>query len=119
MRLVLVPLLSLLLAGCGVPSEPSKQAEEMGSLAAEGALLAHDAAEGSTTATFTRVHSEALGKALRTLRPKLRREELQELAAQVSRGLDRLARDPGDEAAAARIERELEDAGKQAEELAG
>jgi hypothetical protein len=118
-RLVVALLLSLVLAGCGVPSEPSKQAEEIGSLAAEGALLAHDAAEGSTTATFTRVHAEALGKALRPLRPKLRREDLQELAADVARGLDRLAADPGDQADAARIERELKDAAKQAEELAG
>ena len=36
----------VLFVGCGVPQELSKQAEEVGSVAAEGALLAHDAGVG-------------------------------------------------------------------------
>jgi uncharacterized protein YceK len=44
---------AVLLEGCGAATT-HKDAEEAASIAAEGALLAHDAAEGATTSTFTR-----------------------------------------------------------------
>jgi hypothetical protein len=47
-------------AGCGGSSSPAKQAEELQSLAAEGALLAHDAAEGDTTGPLTRAWVERI-----------------------------------------------------------
>ena len=53
---------ALVLTACQ-PTEVPKQAEEVASVAAEGALLAHGAAEGTTTDTFAREHA----KALRTL----------------------------------------------------
>ena len=80
-RRVLPLLAALLLAGCGQPTEPSKQAEELGSMASEGALLAHDAAVGSSTGPFTRVHSQALRTKLDQLEPYLKDEQLARLAA--------------------------------------
>ena len=101
-------------AGCGVPSEPSKQAEEVGSVAAEGALLAHDAENGRTTAPFVRTHAEALLKLLEPLRPKIVEPELGQVAGEVETALTALADDPG----AAGISSRLERAANQADELA-
>jgi hypothetical protein len=106
-----------LAAGCGTPSSVEKQADEVGSLAAEGALLAHDASEGDTTETFTRVHAGELAKKADDLAPKIEDRELAGVARSVGADLDRLADDPGDERAAARLERRFDDASKQAEEI--
>jgi hypothetical protein len=97
-----------LLAGCGVPQEPAKQAEELHSLAAEGALLAHEASEGSHDA-FTTEHAKALRKLLGQLRPAIDDGRLARRATEVDAALARLARDPGDREQAARIERRLEE----------
>jgi hypothetical protein len=102
----------VLLAGCGQPTEPKKQAEELGSVAAEGALLAHDAAEGSSTGPFTRVHSKVLREDVDKLEPKLKQRALVRLAEDISSALDELSVEPG---AAAR---RLDDAADRAEELA-
>jgi hypothetical protein len=110
--------LTVVVVGCGVPSEPAKQAEDIGSIAAEGALLAHDAAEGSTTSAFTRVHAEALKKNLRPLAGKVAMPALGRLVADVDDALTELAADPGNQASAARVERRLEQAASEAEELA-
>jgi len=102
----------------------SQQAKSLQSVAAEGALLAHDAASGETTHAFSREHSAELRgaasstatslEAARTtpgLEPKRRR--LVVLATQVTSYLDRLgdasrsedhALDRRLEAAARRIE---------------
>jgi hypothetical protein len=114
-----IVLVVLLLAGCGVPQERSEQAKEVHSVAAEGALLAHDAAEGSSTDTFTREHAKALRKVLEEVRPAIEQQRLARVAAEVSASLDRLAADPGDRARAAALERELDDAAKAAEAVAG
>jgi hypothetical protein len=97
-----------LLAGCGVPQDRAKQAEELHSLAAEGALLAHEASEGSHNA-FTTEHAEALRKLLGQLRPAIEDGRLARRAAAVDAALARLARDPGDRGQAARLERRLEE----------
>jgi len=109
----------LLLAGCGVPQELSKQAEEVESVAAEAALLAHDAGESSTTATFTREHSKALRKLLRQVEPAIEDPRLSELAQRVDRSLAQLGDKPADEARARQLERDLEQASQAAGELAG
>ena len=109
----------LVLAGCGVPHELPKQAEEVHSVAAEGALLAHDASEGSTTGTFTREHAKALRKLLRPLRSAIENKRLAEVADDVDRTLSELERTPGDEERAAGAERKLEQLADSAEELAG
>ena len=103
----------LVIAACGVPSSPTAQAEDVHSVAAEGALLAHDAAEGDTTAAFTRTHADALRKRLDALRPKIARAELARVEERVAAALQRLADDP----AGADVERDLADAAEAAEEL--
>ena len=62
-RALLLAAALVLISGCGVPQQLSKQAEEVHSVAAEGALLAHEASEGSLD-TFTREHAKALRKLL-------------------------------------------------------
>ena len=109
--------MSGLSAGCGTPSTLEKQAEEVGSIAAEGALLAHDASEGDTTGTFTRVHARELAKKADQLAPKIREGELRRVAEAVGVDLERLADDPRDEHGAAQLEKRLDDASEQAEEI--
>jgi hypothetical protein len=102
----------LLLVGCGESTDPKKQAEDLGSFAAEGALLAHDAADGASTGPFTRVHSEVLREDVHKLEPKLKRRRLVRLADEISSALDELPDQP--DAAA----RRLDDASDRADELA-
>jgi hypothetical protein len=118
MRVVLA-LLVLALAGCGVSHELPKQADEVASVAAEGSLLAHDAAEGDTTDTFTREHAKALRKRLRELEPAIASPELGRLAAKVDEVLGVLADRPGDRDLAGTFERVLESHAHAAEEVAG
>jgi hypothetical protein len=107
------------LAGCIVPTEPSKQAEEISSIAAEGSLLAHDAAEGDTTETFTRVHADALLKNLDKLQPKVEVGVLRRLILDADRALEDLREAPGDRAGAGRVQRTLHKVSVVAEEYAG
>jgi hypothetical protein len=111
-------LIALVLAGCGVPQQLSKQAEEVHSVAAEGALLAHEAKEGSLD-TFTAEHAKALQKVLRELRPAIEDRRLATVAREVDGLLESLAVRPGDTAVAVRVERGLDEAARAAEELAG
>ena len=105
-----------LAAGCG-SSSPQKQAEELGSVAAEGALIAHDASEGDTTDAFTRVHSRALREQADSIERQAADARLARLGRRIAGALDRLADDPGDQDAAALIQRELERAADEAGEL--
>jgi uncharacterized lipoprotein len=98
----------LVLAGCGVPQEPAKQAEEVHSIAAEGALLAHEASEGSLDA-FTSEHAKALRKMLTEVRAEIEIERLAGRAAEVDAALSRLADEPGDREQARLLERRLEE----------
>jgi hypothetical protein len=111
-------LVVLVLAGCGVPQGLSKQAEEVHSVAAEGALLAHEASEGSLD-SFTRTHAKALRKRLDELRPAIENDTLARTAEEVDTELTSLASHAGDRAEAERLESRLEHAAKAAEELAG
>jgi hypothetical protein len=117
-RIALAPIVVLLVAGCGAPHELAKQADEVHSVAAEGALLAHEAAEGDTRATFAREHAEALRKRLDELRPAIDERRLAMVADDVDRTLAELAGTPGDREQAAGAERKLERAAKAADELA-
>jgi hypothetical protein len=101
-----------LLAGCGQSTDPRKQAEDLGSVAAEGALLAHDAAGGDSTGPFARVHSEVLRKDVEELEPKLKQRALSQLAEDIAAALDALPDAP--ESAA----RRLDAAADRADELA-
>jgi hypothetical protein len=115
-RLAALAAAALLVSGCG--STATKQAEDVHSVAAEGALLAHDAAEGSTTSTFTRVH----GRALRDLATKVAEEPKNRfvgaVAGIVASQLDALADHPGDRVRADRVQRVLERAAKAMGDLA-
>jgi hypothetical protein len=112
-------LAAVLLAGCGVPQEVPKQAEEVASVAAEGSLLAHDAAEGSTTETFTREHAKALRRLIEELQPAIENPDLGQLAAKVAEVLRVLAERPGDRDLAGTLERVLRNHSDSAEKLAG
>lgn len=111
--LCLGAVLALVGAGCGSSGRLdakglSQQSKSLQSEAAEGALLAHDAASGRTTRIYTREHSSALyeaasqaGVTLRAaktepvLEPKLR--QLAVLASRVSADLKRLGSASADE----------------------
>jgi hypothetical protein len=105
-----------LVTGCA-PDQPAKQAEEIGSIAAEGALLAHGAAEGSSTKIFVREHAEALDRRLGKTRSVVDDRRLESLAASVSEELVRLAEEPGDELTTRSVERALERRSREAAEL--
>jgi hypothetical protein len=92
----------LLLAGCGRQGAPSTHALQqetasLQSLAAEGAILASDAARGRSTSTFVRVHGADLTKAARASAATLAKghthdaRTLASLAARLGDELDRLA----------------------------
>ena len=102
-----------------MPSEPSKQADEIASIAAEGALLAHDAAEGDTTETFTRLHAEALLEKLAQLQAKVHVDILRRLTLDAERALTGLRDAPDDRGWAGRYERTLEKVSAVAEQYAG
>jgi hypothetical protein len=118
-RTALASIVVLVVAGCGVPQELSKQAEEIGSVAAEGSLLAHEAAEGSTTETFTREHAKALRKLVEEVEPAIEDRDLALIAAKVDAMLVALAEAPGSRRRAGLLERSLKRAADSAEELAG
>ena len=117
MRRALLLAALVLLAGCGQSTDPKKQAEDLGSVAAEGALLAHEAAEGDTREAFAQEHAKALRRVLGELRPALDDPRLATLADDVDGELAALERSPGDRDRAAAAERELESSAKTADEL--
>jgi hypothetical protein len=106
---------SFLLSGCLVPSEPAKQAEEIASISAEGALLAHEVGEGDVTGTFARVHAEGLRRKLSELDPNVQVDALAELLRNADAGLALLEDGSVD---AGPVEQRLEGIAKQADKLA-
>ena len=133
---VLLALSLLLVPACGggggeLSAEAlKKEAESIQSFAAEGALLARDVADGRSTAPFARVHAgelannaakleQTLASALPAPGVEVDHDRAVHLAARVATTLKELEQAPGDADAARRVQRELEAAAKQAEELAG
>jgi hypothetical protein len=106
---------ALLLSGCLVPSEPAKQAEEISSISAEGALLAHEVVEGDVTDTFAREHAVALRKKLSELEPKVQVDALTRLLRGADTGLALLEHESADAGA---VEQRLDGIAKRADELA-
>ena len=105
------------LTGCGA-LDAQQQAEELQSLAAEGAILAHDASEGGTTSTFTRIHAGELREAAEGIAQKPKARALGQLGRTIAVQIERLEDDPRDERSAAAVERQLDAAAKRAERLA-
>jgi hypothetical protein len=105
---IVVPLAALLLlAACGGQGTLGKkalsqEAKGIQSLAAEGGLLAGDAARGRSTTVFTRVHARYLRDAARTSAGTLERggtskaQRLGRLADRVANDLERLSRSGSD-----------------------
>ena len=79
--------------------------EEVASVAAEGALLAHDAAADDSTSAFVRTHADALHERLTALRPKIVEPALVPVADEAAAALELLADDPSAGGVAARLER--------------
>ena len=101
-RLLLAFVVVVALAGCGTPQELAKQADEVHAVAAEGALLAHEAVAGDTLDTFAREHAHALRKAARTkVRPAIGAPSQPRSRTDVDRTLAEFARTPGDRSRAA------------------
>jgi hypothetical protein len=127
--LTLALLLAVVVSGCGTSTPPSalaKQAAAVQSLAAEGALLAGDAADGRATGVYRREHSSELAaaaskaataldraKTTPALEPRLRR--LHRIAVRVSAQLKHL--EGASKAGARAVERELQAAADSSEKL--
>ena len=100
-----------------------QQATGLQSLAAEGALLAADAARGRSTVTFVRVHAAELAQAAgtsETLLAKGRTADtrvLTALARRTAADLDRLSHSGSDRATARRLAADLGRAAATAERL--
>jgi hypothetical protein len=136
MRLFLNCALALsvaLLAGCngGTVDQHALQrdAENVGSLASEGRLLAHDVTRGASTGIFVRVHAKELSVAAANLEDALGERptspgitadvrKLSRLAGRVSAELERLHLHPTDRRVAASLERPFARAADAADELA-
>jgi hypothetical protein len=119
---ILAPLLvvlALAAAGCGnttTTRDFRHDADSVASIAAEGALLAHEVGERDTTSAFARVHGGELGDTAAELAATLRRnrpladlpvERLAALASAVARRLHLVASEPPPERAF-ELERQLQ-----------
>ena len=109
---------ALLLAGCGGQSSPdrkalSQEAKTLQALAAEGGLLAGNAARGRSTAVFTRVHAGYLHAAAQSSVSTLARgstlpaHRLAALAGRISADLQRLSRSGSHRAVQRRLAQKL------------
>ncbi|HEV8687723.1 MAG TPA: hypothetical protein VGQ84_10650 [Gaiellaceae bacterium] len=88
MKPTVVLLAAFLLAGCG--SSAAKQAEALQSLAAEGALMAHDAGEGDEWKPYRSAHADELARQASSLRSTAKTVQLSRAAGLVARDLQRL-----------------------------
>jgi len=126
-------LLLLALTGCNGGTVDlhalKRDAEKVGSLATEGALLANDVSRGASTKSFARVHSQELSGAASDLEDSLAERptspgitadvrKLSKLAGKVSRQLEQLHLHPTDRTIAASLEQPLIDDADAADELA-
>jgi len=118
MRRAALLVLALALAGCGQPTEPTKQAETLGSISSEGRLVANGVVSGRTTEPFVRVQSAALAEQARLLEEVAATPRLRSLAGRISGQLENLSDHADDEHLARRVASRLERASRTAEELA-
>jgi hypothetical protein len=108
-----------LVAGCGGQSGSKgnalrQDAAAVQSLAAEGGMLAGTAASSGSTAVFTRVHADYLGKSAGLVASRAATQEsgsrsrrLARLAARVQDDLGRLSRSGDDRGQQRRLQRDL------------
>ena len=123
-------LLPLALAGCNPlsHSELKREVDSIGSLAAEGQLLASDVSLDRTKATFVRVHASELASSADESAEKINDADVAsgledeakqaiKIAMDTSDALGELEVAPGDEQGAREVEAKLERASKAAEML--
>ena len=130
---VALAFLVLALAGCNGGTVDrhalKRDAEKVGSLATEGALLANDVSRGASTKSFARVHAQELSGAASDLEDSLAERptspgitadvrKLSRLAGKVSRQLEQLHLHPTDRTIAASLKEPLMDDADAADELA-
>jgi hypothetical protein len=118
---------TLAAAACGGGALTGKalqqEATSLEALAAEGSVLAHDAAGGGTTQSFVRVHGGYLRDAASSSSVAFKQgrtakaHRLAALAGRVSDDLDRLAKSGSDRATQRLLERRLSALGKQVQQL--
>ena len=116
-RAILAVAAALLLAGCGGSSLDKKglqkEAEGIQALAAEGSMLAGDAASGRGTVVFTRIHARYLrasaSSSAKTLAAGTTSEarRLAALATRLRDDLDRLSHSGSNDAEQRTLERDL------------
>jgi hypothetical protein len=116
--LLALALAAVLLAGCGSQTL-QQQSKSLKALAAEGGLLAGNAARGRSTNVFMREHTGFLLKSARSSASALAGQtsaqgrELARLAARVRTDLERLQRSGFDRAEQQRLQTDLERIAKQ------
>jgi TolA-binding protein len=113
MRVAALLVALVLVAGCG--STASKQAEDLQSFAAAGALLAHDAGEGAEWTPYRRAHCRELAKQASSLESSAKTRALSALARRIAGDLAQLERADRDRARV--LERRFDDSAKRAEQL--
>jgi hypothetical protein len=131
--LVVGVLAAALLAGCNGGTVDAhalqRDAEQVGSLATEGELLAKDVSKGASTTYFTRVHAKELSRAASDLEDALAERptspgieadvrKLSRLAGKVSDELEQLHLHPTDRMVAESLRQPLMDDADAADELA-
>jgi hypothetical protein len=113
-RALLVVVAVALLAGCGSQNALDQQSKSLKALAAEGGLLAGNAARGRSTTVFTREHTGFLLKSARSSTSTLARQtsaegrQLARVAARVTDDLERLQQSGSDRAEQRRVQNDLE-----------
>jgi hypothetical protein len=128
---VLVVALGLSLAGCGPldSAELKREVDAVGSVAAEGQLLASDVAHDRTKATFARVHAGELASSAEESAQKINDADVADglqdkadrairIASDVSDALGEIQTAPGDEQGGAETQQKLKRLGDEAEQLA-
>jgi hypothetical protein len=120
------------LSGCGQerPHQVRLGIEQLGSIAAEGALMADDVARARTKVTFVRVHGEELSAQAQHEAEKLNDDPVAHdlharvqvalaLASSIGSAIDDVRTSPQDRAQARAAEPKLQHAASQASKLAG
>jgi hypothetical protein len=129
--MLLLAAVTALTAGCGQerPHQVRLGIEQLGSIAAEGALMADDVARARTKVTFVRVHGEELSAQAQHEAEKLEDDPVARdlhdrvqaaiaLASDIGGAIDDVRTSPQDRAQARAAERKLQRSAAQANKLA-
>jgi 4-hydroxy-3-methylbut-2-en-1-yl diphosphate synthase IspG/GcpE len=131
MSLALLTVLSVVIGACGNESRHDVRisVEQIASIGSEGALMAHDVAQGRTKTTFVRVHGDDLSMQAEHEAEKLNDDPVDpdlkdripkalKLAADIGGAIDDLRVSPGDRGQARQAEQNLRRWASEARKLA-